>query len=105
MSVGSSIAVALASVVGIGGGYWYFKRKHKGLISQAVEIFKANGTIPSIPEIIHTLKSEAGDVHTNPDNKGGETHKEEPLKVPAPSSTPKKKKGKIKTKEVEENSK
>lgn len=99
MSVGSSIAVALGFAVGIGGGYWYFKKKHKAIISKAVEVYLKNKQFPSIPELINTLKSEVGDVHTNPSNKEGEKPKEESLKAPAPSSTPKKKKT---TTEVEE---
>lgn len=71
----------LAAILGIffGGAmmYLYLGRVNKKLINQALDYMEKN------PEKFDTLKSE--DIDQS--NREGESHKEEPKQVPAPSSS------------------
>lgn len=82
MDASTILAIILGIAIGVGGSFWYIKKKSKGLIQQAMDILNKNGgVIPSLPGIINTLKSEVIDQA----KKEGDIPKEEPLKAPAPS--------------------
>lgn len=84
MSSFTFLAIILGIAVGVGGSYWYVRRKSKSLIKKGIEFVEKNAD--KFAGAINTLKSEVGEVHQNPIKKEGETCKEVSTKIPAPSS-------------------